>query len=88
MAFVLTYNSILQVLAAFVIFILGYVAFFALLIVTLLFATGLYEGAKWIRAYTVRSASATSSILYFSHLFSRLGGIGSFSSEQPGRSQQ
>jgi hypothetical protein len=62
MAFVLTYNSILQVLAAFVIFLLGYFAFFVFLIMCLFIAISLYEGVIWIRAYAVRSASANSSI--------------------------
>jgi len=73
MAFVLIYNSILQVLAAFVIFLLGYLAFFVLLIATLLIATGLYEGVKWIRAYTMSSSSTVSSILYFSRLLAAFG---------------
>jgi hypothetical protein len=84
MAFVLFYNSILQVLAAFVIFLFGYLAFFVFLIICLLIATGLYETAKWIRAYAEKSVSATSSIFYFSRLFNRWWGIGSLSSEQPG----
>ena len=79
MAFVLIYNSILQVLAAFVIFFLGYFAFFVFLIVTHLIATGLYEGVKWIRACTMRSASASSSIFYFSRVFNRLWGNVNFS---------
>jgi hypothetical protein len=62
MAFVLIYNSILQVLAAFVIFLFGYLVFFVFLIICLLIATGLYESAKWIRAYPVRSVSANSSM--------------------------
>lgn len=73
MAFVLIYNSMLQVLAAFVIFLFGYLAFFVLLIATLLIATGLYEGVKWIRAYTIRSSSTINSILYCSRLLAALG---------------
>lgn len=87
MAFGLIYNSILQVLAAFVIFFLGYLALFVILIVTLLIATGLYEGAKWIRAYTVKSASASSSFFYFSRVFNRWWGLGSFSPDHPGGPQ-
>jgi hypothetical protein len=56
MAFVLTYNSILQVVAAFVIFVLGYLLSFVFLIVSLLIATSLYQGAIWIRAHMVKSA--------------------------------
>jgi hypothetical protein len=62
MALVLTFNIALQVLAAFVIFVIGYLAFLALLLISLFIATGIYECAKWIRAYAERSASANSSI--------------------------
>jgi hypothetical protein len=62
MAFVLSFNFALQVLAAFVIFLFGYLAFMALLMTSLLIATGLYEGMKRVRAYTVRSATAPTSI--------------------------
>jgi hypothetical protein len=88
MAFIYAYNSVLQVLAAFVIFLFGYLAFFLLLTACLFIATGLYEGAKWIRMHAVRSASATSATLYFGRLFNRLGGIESFSSQQPGGPHQ
>jgi len=71
MAFVLFYNSILQVLAAFVIFLFGYLAFFVFLMICLLIATGLYESAKLIRAYAEKSVSPNSSIFYFSRVFSR-----------------
>jgi hypothetical protein len=62
MAFVLAFNFALQVFAAFVIFLFGYLAFMALLMTSLLIATGLYEGMKRVRAYAVRSASAPTSI--------------------------
>jgi len=84
MAFVLTYNSILQVLAAFVIFIFGYFAFFVFLIISLLIATGLYESAKWVQAYALRTSSLNSSIFYFSRVFNRWWGIGNLSPDQPG----
>jgi hypothetical protein len=84
MAFVLSYNTALQVIAAFVIFLFGYLAFFVFLIICLLIATGLYESGKWIRAYAERSVSANASILYFSRVFNRWWGIGNLSPDQPG----
>jgi hypothetical protein len=61
MVFVLSYNAVLQVFAAFVIFLFGYLALFVLSIICLLIATGLYEVMKRIRAYAVISASARGS---------------------------
>ena len=84
MAFVLSYNTALQVAAAFVIFLFGYLAFFVFLIICLLIATGLYESAKWIRAYAERSVSANSSTFYFSRVFNRWWGIGNLAPDQPG----
>jgi hypothetical protein len=56
------FNIALQVIAAFVIFIFGYVALFVSLIiclaVSLAIGKGIYEGARRVRAYTVRSAPA------------------------------
>jgi hypothetical protein len=53
-------NIALQVIAAFVIFIFGYVALFVSLIiclaVCLAIGSGIYEGARRVRAYAVRSA--------------------------------
>jgi hypothetical protein len=57
MAFVLSYNAALQVFAAFVIFLFGYVAFFAFLTVCLLVATAIYEGAKIVRFHALTSGS-------------------------------
>jgi len=71
MAFGLFYNSGLQVLAAFVIFFFGYIAFFVFLVICLLIATALYESAKWVRAYGKRSVSANSSFFIVSRVFSR-----------------
>jgi hypothetical protein len=54
------FNIALQVVAAFVIFILGYVALFVSLIiclaVCLAIGSGVYEGTRRVRAYAVRSA--------------------------------
>lgn len=72
MAFVFAYNSVLQVLAAFVLFIFGYLAFLLFLTVCLFIATGLYEGAKWIQAHGARSVSAVGAIRYFNRLVSRM----------------
>jgi hypothetical protein len=65
MAFLLTFNSALQVLAAFVIFIFGYLAFLTLLLVSLFIATGLYEGARMIRGYAARFSSPSSAVFHF-----------------------
>lgn len=63
MAFVLSFNLALQVLAAFLIFLSGYIAIFTSLLLCLVIAKGIYEGAKGIRAYAVESVSANSSVL-------------------------
>jgi hypothetical protein len=56
------FNVALQVIAAFAIFVLGYVALFVSLTiglaVSLAIGKGLYEGARRLRAYAVRSAPA------------------------------
>ncbi|MGA7188882.1 MAG: hypothetical protein WBY66_10325, partial [Candidatus Acidiferrales bacterium] len=62
MALLLRFNVPLQVIAAFVIFIFGYLALFVSLLTFLAIARGLYEGAKRVRAYTLRSASENDSI--------------------------
>jgi hypothetical protein len=62
MGLILRFNIALQVIAAFVIFLFGYVALFVSLVICLVIAKGIYEGAKGVRAYAVRSASAKSSI--------------------------
>jgi hypothetical protein len=60
------FNIALQVIAAFVIFIFGYVALFVSLIICLAvcfaIGKGIYEGARRVRAYAVRSAPAKASI--------------------------
>jgi hypothetical protein len=54
------FNAVLPVIAAFVVFIFGYVALFVSLMicffVCLVIAKGIYEGAKKVRSYAVRSA--------------------------------
>ena len=62
MAFIVMFNFALQLIAAFAIFLFGYLALFVSLILCLVAAKGIYEGAKGVRAYAVRSASANSSI--------------------------
>jgi hypothetical protein len=56
------FNFALQVIAAFTIFIFGYVALFVSLMiwssVCLVIARGIYGGAKKVRSYTMRSAPA------------------------------
>jgi len=57
-------NIALQVIAAFVIFIFGYVALFVSLIiclaVCLAIGSGIYEGARRVQAYALRSAPSHS----------------------------
>ena len=53
--------ELLQAIAAFVIFVFGYVALFASLMIFLILARGLYESAKAVRAYAVRYGSINSS---------------------------
>jgi hypothetical protein len=56
------FNVALQVIAAFVIFIFGYVALFVSLMIwfflCLVIAKGIYEGAKKVRTFALRSALA------------------------------
>jgi hypothetical protein len=57
------FNIALQVIAAFVIFIFGYIALFVSLIiclaVSLAIGKGIYEGARRVRAYAVSPAKAS-----------------------------
>jgi hypothetical protein len=48
MALVLRFGFAAQVIAAFVIFILGYVGLFVTLMLLMLVARGLYESVKWV----------------------------------------
>jgi hypothetical protein len=57
MAFILAFNLALQVIAAFMIFLVGYLAFFISFMICLVIANGMYEGAKVVQAYAARSAS-------------------------------
>jgi hypothetical protein len=50
MALVLRFSFAVQVIAAFVIFVLGYIGLFATLMLALVLARCLYEAAKWISA--------------------------------------
>jgi hypothetical protein len=62
MALMLTFNLAVQVIAAFVIFFLGYLALFGSLIICLAIAIGLYKSASRVLAYARRSSSANRSI--------------------------
>jgi hypothetical protein len=57
------FNVALQVIAAFAIFVFGYIALFVSLIiclaVSLAIGKGIYEGARRLRAYAARSAPKT-----------------------------
>jgi hypothetical protein len=61
------FNVALQVIAAFTIFILGYVSLFVSLMICLFIclavAKGIYEGAKKVRTYAMKSASAKAFLL-------------------------
>jgi len=52
MALLLRFSFAAQVIAAFVIFVLGYMGLFATLVLGLLVAKVLYEAVKWIQAGT------------------------------------
>ena len=56
------FNAVLPVIAAFVVFIFGYVALFLSLMICfflcLVIAKVIYEGAKKVRTYAMRSAPA------------------------------
>jgi hypothetical protein len=66
MAFLLTFNSILQVLAAFVIFLFGYLVLMALLLFSFFIVAGLYKGARMIQVYATRFSWPRSAVFYFS----------------------
>ena len=57
MALVLRFGFAAQVIAAFVIFVLGYLGLFAALMLLMLAVRGLYESAKWIHASAARRAN-------------------------------
>ncbi|MGA8143503.1 MAG: hypothetical protein WB987_06425 [Candidatus Acidiferrales bacterium] len=50
MAYMLSFNIAAQVIAAFVIFVFGYVALLSSLLICAAVAKGLYEGGIWVRA--------------------------------------
>jgi hypothetical protein len=60
------FNTVVPVIAAFVVFILGYVALFVSLMICfflcLVITKGIYEGAKKVRTYAMRSAPANTFI--------------------------
>jgi hypothetical protein len=60
MALVLRFGFAAQVIAAFVIFVLGYVGLFVALMLIMLAVRGLYESVKWLRASALRCATSTS----------------------------
>jgi hypothetical protein len=60
MAFIFTFDFVIEMLAAFVIFVIGYLALFVSLMICLAVLRGIYEGVKRVRAYAVGSASANS----------------------------
>jgi hypothetical protein len=61
MALMLRFGFAAQVIAAFVIFVLGYVGLFVTLMLLMLVVRGLYESAKWIHASSARRANTNSS---------------------------
>jgi hypothetical protein len=61
MALVLRFGFAAQVIAAFVIFVLGYIGLFATLMLGLLIVRLLYEGAKWIHARATATPPIASS---------------------------
>ena len=58
MAFLLKFSFVAQVIAAFVIFVLGYIGLFSLLMIVFVAVRALYEGVKWIRALAARRVLA------------------------------
>jgi hypothetical protein len=62
MAFAFAFNGALQVIAAFAIFLVGYLALMISLMICLIVANGVYEGAKWVGTYAMSSVSTNSSI--------------------------
>lgn len=54
MPLLLRFGFAAQIIAAFVIFVLGYLALFVALLIVLFVVKGLYEGAKWIQASAAR----------------------------------
>ena len=57
MAFIFTFDFAIEMLAAFVIFSVGYIALFVALMICLALMKGIYEGARWGWAHTSRLAA-------------------------------
>jgi hypothetical protein len=62
MAFVLRFGFVVQIVAAFVIFVLGYISLFVSLMLVMLLVRGLYESVKWVRTSTLARAAANRSM--------------------------
>jgi hypothetical protein len=62
MALLLRFGFAAEVVAAFVIFVLGYVGLFVALMLLMLVVRGLYESAKWIHASALRRANPNSGV--------------------------
>ena|SRR5579863_8449720 len=58
MAVLLRFGFAAQIVAAFVIFVLGYIGLFTALMLALLIVRGLYESVKWLSASTPARAIA------------------------------
>jgi hypothetical protein len=58
MAFVLRFGFVVQIIAAFVIFVLGYISLFVSLMLVMLLVRGLYESVKWVRSSALARAAA------------------------------
>lgn len=58
MSVLLRFGFAAQVIAAFVIFVLGYIGLFTALMLVMLIARGLYESVKWLGASTAARAIA------------------------------
>jgi hypothetical protein len=75
MAVMLRFGFAAQIIAAFVIFVLGYVALFAALMLVMLVARGLYESVRWVstsasaRALANRSTPAADNGAAFDRRF-------------------
>jgi hypothetical protein len=62
MAFIFTFEFAMEMLAAFVIFAIGYIALFVSLMICLAVIKGMYEGTKWSWAYASSFAASTPSL--------------------------
>jgi hypothetical protein len=58
MALMLRFGFAAQIIAAFVVFVLGYIGLFVSLLLVMLVVRGLYESVKWIRASVRKRATA------------------------------